>query len=51
MTQTILWTHMTSKYYRQKDTYFEELIDSIDKIVVGEYFGSTGVGGNYWKTR
>ena len=33
----------------KKDISFEELIDHIDKNVVGEYFGSTGVGGNYRK--
>ena len=35
----------------KKDISFEELVDHIDKIVVGEYFGSTGVGGNYWSAR
>lgn len=33
----------------KKDISFEELVNHIDSIVVGEYFGSTGVGGNYWK--
>lgn len=28
---------------------YDNLIDYIDDKVVGEYFGSTGVGGNYWK--